>query len=218
MDHSNSVTTNQQGKIMTVATIGELDLESAAREAAGNWLQFDCFSWDKANEIEDSEQFAIVYTRHRDSELVEISNAEAIAEAMEPFLDQEPCGVSEEHHTHFAIGWCEGYSIRVFRDGQITDAFRTYHELQRRLTDYPLLDDEDYCQKEYEATIENITEAAWRVKRDYDLPDDWEAVVYRWLSNHECTEIENVDGRGGWPSEEAIGRAFNALGYEKIDN
>jgi hypothetical protein len=200
---------------MAVATIGELDLESAAKEAAGNWMQFDCFSWDRVNEIEDSDQFTIVYTRHRDSELVEISNAEAIAEAMEPFLDQD---VYDEHHTHFAVGWVDGYSIRVYRDGLITDAFRTYHQIQQRLADYPLLDEEDYSAKEYEATLENIGEAAWRVARQYELPDDWEQEVYRWLSNCECQEIENVDGRGGWPSEEAIGRAFDALGYEKIDD
>lgn len=203
---------------MTVATIGELDLESAAKEAAGNWMEFDCFSWDKAGELEDADQFCIVYTRNRDSELVEISNAESIAETMEPFLDQEPCDLYEEHHQHFAVGWVDGYSIRVYRDGLITEAFRTYYELQQRLTDYPLLDEEDYSSKEYEATIENIGEAAWRVKRQYELPDDWEAAVYRWLSNHECTEIENVDDRGGWPSEEALGRAFDALGYEKIDD
>jgi hypothetical protein len=130
-----SAITNQQEKIMTTTTIGELDLESAAKEA-GNWMDFDCFSWDRANEIEDADQFCIVYTRNRDSELVEISNAEAIAEAMEPFLDQEPCDIYEEHHIHFGVGWVGGYAIRVFRDGEITEAFRTYHELQQRLAEY----------------------------------------------------------------------------------
>jgi len=200
---------------MATATIGELDLEEAEREAAGNWMQFDCFSWDKANELDDSDQFCIVYTRHRDSELVEISNAEAIAEAMEPFLDRE---VYEEHHTHFAVGWVGGYAIRVYRDDQITDAFRTYYDLQQQLAEYPLLNEEDYSAKEYHATLENIGEAAWRIKRQYELPDEWDVAVYRWLSIHECTEIENVDGRGGWPSEEAIQRAFDALGYGKIDD
>lgn len=201
---------------MATAIIGTL--EEAAKELVGNWLQFECFSWDKANELEDADQFCIVYTRHRDSELADISNAEAIAETMEPFLDQEPCDLYEEHHQHFAVGWVGGYAIRVFRDGLITEAFRTYHDIQNRLSDYPLLNEEDYSAKEYEATIDNIGEAAWRIARQYDLPDDWEAAVYRWLSNHECAEIENVDGRGGWPSEEAIGRAFDALGYERNDN
>jgi hypothetical protein len=214
LDHSNSVTTNKE-KIMAVATIGELDLKEAAKEAVGNWLQFDCFSWDKANELEDADQFAIVYTRHRDSELLELSNAEVIAAKMEPFLDQD---VFEEHHVHFAVAWIDGYAIRVYRDGQVTDAFKTYHDIQNRLADYPLLDEEDYSAREYEATIENIGEAAWRVKRQYDLPDDWETAVYRWLWDHEPEGIENVDGRGGWPSEDSLKRAFDGLGYERTDD
>ena len=83
---------NQQSttEIMTMTTtLGELDLESAAKEAAGNWREFDCFSWDRSNEIEDADQFCLVYTHNRDSGLLDQSNAEAIHEAMEPFLDRD---------------------------------------------------------------------------------------------------------------------------------
>jgi hypothetical protein len=201
---------------MIATTFGTV--EEAAKEAAGNWMEFDCFSWDKANDLEDSDQFCIVYTRHRDSELLEISNAEAIAETMELFLDREPCDVMEEHHNHWASGWVDGYSIRVFRDGQVTEAFRTWHDLQTRITDYPVLNEEDYSAKEYAATLENIADSAWRLKREYDLADGWESEVYSWLSDHEQEEIENQDDRGGYPAEDAIGRAFAALGYERIDD
>jgi hypothetical protein len=201
---------------MIATTLGTL--EEAAKEAAGNWQEFDCFSWDKANDLEDSDQFCIVYTRHRDSELLEISNAEAIAERMEPFLDREPCDVMGEHHNHWACGWVDGYSIRVFRDGQVTEAFRTWHDLQTRMADYPVLNEEDYSAKEYEATLANITDAAWRLKRQYDLPDGWGSDVYSWLQDHDSSEIENQDDRGGYPSEESIRRAFIALGYERTDD
>ena len=143
------------------------------------------------------------------------SNAEAIPEAMKPFLDQEPCDVMEEHHHHWACGWVDGYAIRVYRDGQITEAFRTYYELSSRLADYPVLDEEDYSSREYDATIENIADAAWRLKREFNLPDGWESKVYSWLSEHDDEEIENRDDRGGYPSEEALLRAFDALGYER---
>ena len=199
-------------------TIGELDLESAAKEAAGNWQHFDSFWWHHSNEIEDADQFCIVYTNHRDSGLLDESNAEAISEAMQPFLDQEPCDVMEEHHNHWAVGWVDGYAIRVYRDGEVTDAFRTYHELSCRLADYPILNEEDYSSREYEATISNITDAAWRVKRDYDLPEDWEREVFSWLWDHDQREIENTDDRGGYPSEDALRRAFDGLSYEKIED
>ena len=34
-----------------------------------------------------------------------------------------------ETHSHWAVGQIHGFSVRVFRDGEITDAFRAYHEL-----------------------------------------------------------------------------------------
>ncbi len=200
-----------------IATIGQMNLDEAAKELAGNWMEFDCFSWARSNEIEDADQFCIVYTNNRDSGLLEQSNAEATAEAMKPFLDQEPCDVLEEHHNHWAVGWVDGYAIRVYRDGKITKAFRTYHQIQSRLADYPVLDEEDYSAREYEATIENITDAAWRLKREYDLPEVWESKVYSWISDHDDSEIENTDDRGGYPSEEALRRAFDGLGYKRIE-
>ena len=202
---------------MATATIGELDLESAAKEAVGNWQEFDCFSWDRSNDIEDTDQFCLVYTHNRDSGLLDQSNAEAIAEAMKPFLDREPCDVMEEHHNHWAVGWVDGYAIRVYRRGRITKAFRTWHDLQSRLADYPILDEDDYSTRAYEATLENIADSARRLKRDYDLPSDWAFEVYRWLSDHDCSEIENDDDRGGYPSEEWVRRAFTALGFKRTE-
>jgi hypothetical protein len=52
-----------------------------------------------------------------------------------------------------------------FRRGHITRAFRKYHELAQRLADYPVLDEDDYCRREYESTLENIMNAAWRLKK-----------------------------------------------------
>ena len=67
----------------------------------------------------------------------------------------------------------------------------------------------------YEATIENIGNAV--KQRDYAFPRGWEAKVYRWLADHDPSEIEDTDDRGGWPSEDALRRAFDALGFTKIE-
>jgi hypothetical protein len=196
-----------------IATLGTL--EETAKEAAGNWQDFDSFSWDRSREIEDADQFCLVYTHNRDSGLLDQSNAEAIAEAMKPFLDRD---VLEEHHNHWAVGWVDGYAIRVYRRGRITKAFRTYYDLQTRLADYPVLDEDDYSTRIYEATLENIADSAWRLKREYDLPSDWAFQVYLWLSDHDCSEIENDDDRGGYPSEMWLQRAFDALGFKRTES
>ena len=198
--------------------LGELDLQGAAEQAAGNWRKFQCFVWYR-DEIQDAENWAIVYTHNRDSGLLDLSNASMIEKELEPFTeaaDEDPDVVMESHN-HWACGWIDGFSIRVFRDGGITNAFRKYHELTEAMAQYPILDEDDYSNREYEATIENIGDAAWRVKDDYELPDDWQCEVYEWLLDNCCSEIENSDDQGGYPSEESLRAAFKALGFRQME-
>jgi hypothetical protein len=196
--------------------LGTLDLEEAARRAAGNWRDFNSFVWFRDRELEDSEKWSVIYTHHRDSGLLDQSNAAAIAEALEQFTEGDGPDVVFESHSHWAVGHIDGFSLRVFdQHGEITPAFRAYHELAERLADYPVLDEEDYSRREYEATLENIADAAWKLKREYVLPDGWESAVYDWLSDHDPSEAESRDDTGGYPSEESLRAAFEALGYEK---
>jgi hypothetical protein len=146
-----------------------------------------------------------------------MSNADAIAEAMTPFNDGDDPDVVFESHSHWAVGHVDGFSIRVYRDGQITEAFRSYHELAERMADYPVLDEEDYSKREYEATLENIAEAARLMKGEYELPEGWESAVFSWFWDHRQSAVENRDDQGGCPSEEDLRDAFEALGYEQID-
>ncbi len=196
--------------------LGELTLENAAKEAAGNWQRFESFCWFRESEIERPEDWAIIYTHNRDSGLLDQSNADAIAEAMEPFTDGDNPDVVMESHNHWAVGHLDGFSIRVYRNGEITEAFKTYHDLCEQMDGYPILDEEDYSNREFEATLENITDAAWRVKHEYDLTDGWEGDVYSWLSDHRPSAIENRDDQGGYPSEDELRAAFDALGYKQM--
>lgn len=195
--------------------LGEMTLEDAAKKAAGNWRKFECFCWDRDRDLQDADQWAIVYTHHRDSGLLDQSNATVIAQAMEPFTEGDDPDVVFESHSHWAVGHVDGMSIRVYRDGQITEAFRSYHELAQRLADYPVLDEEDYSRRELEATLANIPDAAWKVKHDYDLPDDWEEAVCDWLSENDSAAVESRDDQGGYPTENQLQNAFDALGYQQ---
>ena len=184
------------------------------RETGGRSI---CFAWFRQSDVESPEEWAIIYTHNRDSGLLEQSNAEVIATAMKKYTKGKDPNVVFESHHHWAVGHVDGFSIRVYRRGRITRAFRAYHELSLRLTDYPVLDEEDYSEREYEATLENIADAAWRLKKEYVLPNGWESKVYSWLSDNDCSEIENCDDRGGYPSEEALQQAFTALRFKRIE-
>lgn len=200
-----------------MSSIAGMDIEEAAKQAVGNWKKFDSFVWWRARGIEDAEQHAIYYTSHRDSGLLDQSNAAAIAKALEPFTEGDDPDVIEERHHHWACGWIDGFSVLVFRHGEITDAFRSYHELAERLADYPVLDEEDYSEREYEATLENITDAARSLRHDYDLSDGWESAAFSWFWDNKQSAVENRDDQGGYPSEDDLEAAFAALGYARVE-
>ena len=193
--------------------LGEMDLEGAAQAAAGNWTKFRCHSWCRANELDDADKWCVVFTHHRDSGLLDQSNAAAIEAELDTFTKGDDPDVVAESHGHFGVGWINGFSIRVFRDGNITDAFTRYHELARWLNGCSVLDDEDYSRRQYEATLENLKTSAWRFRDDYDLPDDWQRDVYDWFSTHDYSAIEDREDRGGCPSERQLRKALDALGY-----
>lgn len=197
--------------------LGKLTIEEAANVAAGNWKEFRCFVWWRDREIKDSENWAIFYTHNRDSGLLDESNAAVVKKTLRLFAEGDDPDVVFESHSHWAVGHVDGFSMRVFRNGRITEAFRKYHELAEQIESYPILDETDYSKREYEATVENIEDAAWRLKNDYELPEGWPEEVYGWLSDNEWTEIENADDQGGYPSEDALRRAFDALGYEPTE-
>ena len=196
--------------------LGEMDLETAAKAAAGNWEHFDSFAWHRGHDLPDADNWTIIYTRNRDSGLLDQSNASVIEEAMDTFTKGKNPDVAPEHDHHWACGWVDGFSIRVYRRGQITKAFAAYHELVERMANYPILDETDYSAREYEATLVNLPDAAWKLKNEYDLPKDWAAEVYRWFSDNDCSAIEDTDDRGGYPRELQLRTAFTALGYDQM--
>jgi hypothetical protein len=185
-------------------------LEDAARNAVGNWRSFGSFCWFERPD--DADDFAIFYTHNRDSGLLDQSNAVVIAESLEPFI--ESGDARAESHSHWACGWVAGFAIRIYRDGQITPAFAEWHELRERIDNYPILDEIGYGNLEYEAAIENIGNAGYRIPHEYDVPEDWAGQIYSWLLDHGY-HCENRDGQGYWPSDEELEEAVEGLRFAK---
>ena len=190
------------------------DLKEAATALAGNWRKFRCFVWWREREMNDADQWGIVYTDNRDSGLIDQSNAAVIREALLPFSKGRNPTVVFESHSHWAVGHVDGFSIRVFSRGRITKAFRKYYELNEQLDDRLILDESDYSNREYDSALEGIELAAWRVKIAFVLPDDWLTRVYDWLSENDERQLENKDDQGAFPSEDSLREAFTALEFE----
>ena len=185
-----------------------LDYESLAKEAAGNWRKFQSFGWH--NQPEDADRYAIFNLSNRDSRLREQSNHAAIAKQMKPYIDRGTAW--EEEHSHFGYGYVNALVIKVLDSkGKPTKAFQAYCDIQASLENYPVLDDEDYSRREYEATLDNIRNEGQRIL-DHQ-PNGWEKEIYRWLSKNNPAAIENRDDQGGYPNHEEIMIAATALGY-----
>lgn len=195
--------------------LGELELKDAAKQAAGNWQRFKCFIWFRDQELKRPEDWSVIYTHHRDSGLLDQSNASVIRKALLPFTTGNDPEVFFESHNHWVVSNLSGFSVRVRKRGRITKAFRTYHDLAVQMEEYPILDEHDYSERESDATYENVGEAAWKLKQEFDLPEDWQSDVYSWLSEHRENALESTDDQGGWPDESALEAAFDALAYQR---
>jgi hypothetical protein len=122
---------------------------------------------------------------HRDSDLLDESNYETILKILdEKYEKYEDWRV--ESASHWAVGWMDTLMVRVVKcecteenedsmpyivrdmgdrwrcdtcgtTAQYTDIFKECLELQAALENYPVLDEEDYSRREYEDTMEYLT-------------------------------------------------------------
>jgi hypothetical protein len=188
------------------------DVETAAQELAGNWKDFESFAWHRSYDLEDADNWALVYTSNRDSGLLAQSNERAINERLEKYADGDDADLVFESHSHWACGHIDGFSVRVYgADGSITEAFKEVCRIQEGLEDYPLLDESDYSERELEATLENYRSEIGHYRSD--LPDGWESEVYSHFSDtNQYRYIENRDDQGGWASREALVEGLIEMG------
>lgn len=90
-----------------------------------------------------------IYTIHRDSDILDVSNYRCIAKE----LDNN--GFSESYEfaraSHWAVGWVETIVIPVYE----TKALELVQNMYDRLNNYPILDEFDYYELESELESES---------------------------------------------------------------
>jgi len=188
------------------------DVAAAAAELAGNWQRFDGFVWFRGNDLSDAANWMIFYTSNAQSGLLEESNQKVMADRLRRFSEGDDPDIVFEEHSHWVVGHMDGFSVRVVGpDGTVTDAFREFCDIQEALDGYPVLDDQDYGDREYEATLTNYRNEMWKQKDE--LPEGWAGEVYDWFEQRGHQEyVENCDDRGGYAPREPITEALTDLG------
>lgn len=199
-----------------------IELVEAALDDVGNWESWPYFSWE--DRPFDAAMWTIKYTSNRDSNLLEQSNDDAMTMRLQPYLeglgspdigeDVFDPDIRRESHRSSLVGHVDGFSIRIFQaGGTITQAYTAWHRLQLELARYPVLDEDDYSQRQHEATLNNIEQVGigdreWRVGGP---PENWVGQVFGWLWENNPDALEDHDGNGGYPAREAVIEAADAL-------
>ena len=110
------------------------------------------------------------------------------------------------------VGRIHGFSVRVYRpDGTVTDAFRAVCKIREKLDRCPYLDDSDYSDRLYNATLKNYRYEMG--KEGKTLPKGWAAEVYDWFGDNGLDRYtEDQCNRGGRAPKDAILEALRSLG------
>jgi hypothetical protein len=176
-----------------------------------------------SSHAEHSEEMFVTWSlgpviRHRDSNLLDQVNADALEKHLHedhPELEDEWCITS---CNHWAVGWVDHLSFHAVNEKrEPTKMFEVLTEWSNSLADYPCADDDDLSKREYENTLENITNEGTRFVVE-TAPLTWAEDVFGWLWDNDQEEVDPKDGFGGYPSQEAIKKALSALGWlEKED-
>ena len=93
--------------------------------------------------------------RSRDSDIMEQSNFDGTLNR----LGGEGKNVRVERYKHWACGWIEEIYVRPK-----TKQFKIAKEIEESLKNYPVLDEDDYSEREWEATNEYWDNASLREK------------------------------------------------------
>ena len=89
-------------------------------------------------------------------------------------------------------------------------------EIMNDLDSYPILDEDDYSNRQYEAGLSGIRDAMHMYERStdslIDLPEGYEYELYRFFS--ESDEYDICDGET-WPDDDQLVEACMELGWIK---
>jgi len=189
-------------------------INDAINNQKGNWKTFPDFCWSSKDSVDNPDNYCIVYTLTRDSNNLELSNDKYICNRLNRFMDNNM--VLREHHKHWAVGWVEGFAIQVVNENnKPTSAFLEWIDIQNELENYPILDEIDFNNRQYESTLENICNEFW-VGNLREKPDILHK-VYEWLMKYVPYEMDMGDF-GAYPCYESIVIAYCRITGENEDD
>jgi hypothetical protein len=163
-----------------------------AKDAVGNWLKFN--SYAQFAEMNPKTQLLIYLDSGNQSDLLDESNKQYIENALET---ADPDNIELIRDSHWAVGYLNGVLITAIdNDGNETPAWRVISEIAHSLSQYPILDEDDFSRREYEEQENDvlaICETLALPKADDLSTALWDAVREMETGTYpDETEIENA--------------------------
>jgi hypothetical protein len=160
-------------------TIDDTDVVRAAREALTRPDDFGYYG-----PLDMFRSWGFTVARHRDSDALDESNFRCLARDLRAEVERRGDDpdeyVSEVSCGHWAHGWMEHLAVRVLVDpdgevtaDNVTHAFRWIADAAVYLREqYPVWDDEDHSELEYEGHDETWTNCTWPDFKSGNWEDD----------------------------------------------
>jgi hypothetical protein len=151
----------------------------------------------------------------RGDDLLEESNYKCALERLEAIAredDEESDDVLDLGISHWAYGSIRQIFVRVRdEDGEFTNAWIESVKIALELQDYPVLDESDYSEREWEAYEDALREALEDAQRAYwlDTVEEAQAIQDAWY------EDESADHRTSWAHPDEVNWERVALDYAK---
>lgn len=172
--------------------------------------------WERADNYagEDLTGYYVVYSHNRDSTRLKESNWDTL---IKQFKDNPRFEI--HLFNHWLCGWVE--CIMIDGSKMTIEDYNEILKIINDLEDYPVLDEEDYSNREYESTLENmdnelsyalsdLESEGLRLKDSMDSKDICKK-VFRWLWDNDQQQLEDIDDSGGFPSKDSIKNALKAI-------
>jgi hypothetical protein len=157
--------------------------------------------------------------QHRDSTLLDQSNFDVAWNRLNEFSKHLTIPGDDNHPecdscqiiraNHWAVGWVESIIIHPSDVSAVKEA----ELIQEDMSNYPVLDDEDYSDREYQATMENILSSLRML--GFGADESLGKNIYNWLRDNDDYSLENSDDTGAWVPDNVIMEAIEGICQKK---
>lgn len=142
------------------------------------------FGWYGKPDWDDKNIFLYHY-QTRDSDILEESNGAYIEKFFKDYAEENTVELQE--FGHWLCGWVKAVVIKIRdEDGKYTRAFQDMYGILVMKDDYPVLDEDDFSNREFEAFEDVANVAIKEYLSDVVGTDEDEKIIARMFRNLEC--------------------------------